>query len=137
MEKTEGIKNILDSVKRGYSICKLLESKKEVSVKEFNENMITQLIIDIINLKMFGDLYTKIGDENLNLSDFKEFNIQEINRFTHMNHCGSAETSPYESLLNQLIMIKAKHDDSKIKKLYGIYINIVNYEWKNAGLDLI
>lgn len=127
MEKTERIKNILDSVKRGYSICKLLESKKEVSIEEFNENMITQLIIDIINLKMFSDYYTKIGYENLNSS---EFNIQEINRFTHMNNCGNTETSPYESLLNQLIMIKAKQDDSKIKKLYGIYINIVNYEWK-------
>ena len=101
----ENAKNdILRSVKRGYGIFKLLKSDKRISVEEFDESMITQLIIDILNLKVLDRFYSDIN-ESTGKFDFAISNEikQDLTAFTQTNAMNDSNISVHENILSQLI----------------------------------
>jgi hypothetical protein len=132
MDNENAKNNVLKSVKRGYGVFKLLKSDKRISTEDFDESMITQLIIDIINLKVFDRFYSNIDESTVDFAISNEIR-QDLTAFTETNAMNDSNISVYENLLGQLILIKAKGDTSKIKKLYEIYMKLVNFEWDRTG----
>lgn len=124
-------KRIFLKVKRGLSLINFLQEGKDLNIKEKNEKMISDMILDLIHLRQYAFMHNLIGTKT-NDDEMKT----EAKRLIEIVSCRQNDDAPtaFETIMNDLLTIKCSGDISKHEKIHQICCNIVSKEWINAGL---
>lgn len=130
---------IMEKANKAREILEILYSGQDIYDNNNDEKYITEEILNLLHFKQYAFMTMSVFNEwhsPIFLIDNNRFSdnmyLQIANECKKLNELANGEL--FEITICDLLMRKAKYDETKIQQIYDICWKIIGKEWLECGL---